>query len=191
MSRLPSTLTTKSESDHIISYLVNENQRTKISKKLEEKLERYEYCRDLLKQYGSRTKVVPIMRKKYNLSRSQAVSDIEETQYIFGATSKHNREFWVDILIGEIMKTKTFAISKRDARAAATADKNMIYVIEKFMGDDGVPAFENLQPVNVLLGFFPEQVNSQKLSDEEIEQAYKRLSKTKKKIELFADAQDV
>jgi hypothetical protein len=178
-----SLINNENEEDVLLTYLVSDKP-VKLTSKQEERLKRYETCVDLIKQYGSRNKVVPVLMKRYQITRRQAYRDFAATQNLFGATYNHEREFWIDIVLGEIQKTKSLAIMKKDGRAAAMADKNMLYTIERLMGDKEKLPFEEIQPAQILMGFFPENVNVEKMSEEDIEAAFKRLSKPKRKKDL-------
>ncbi|UZR95939.1 hypothetical protein [Chondrinema litorale] len=177
-------LSTKTDSDLIIEYLVTD-QAAELSPKLEEKLKRYQQIADLIHQYGSRNKVVPMAMKMFGIKRTQAHQDFFETQKIFGSRVNLNREFWIDVVLGQIMKTKDMAIKRKDSRAAAQADKNLVTAVEKLLGDKDTMSFDQIQPVNILMGFFPETTKVNQLSEQEIEQAYKQLSKTKRKIDIL------
>lgn len=186
---MPKLLTTQSDTDLLIAHLMGKG-KAPISPKLQEKMERLEHCADLIRQYGSRLKVIPMLTERYGISRSTAYQDFEDTQLVFGTTPRNSRAFWIDILLGMIVTDIENARTKKDYKALAAMQRNFIQLIAQ-MGEPENDAYEKIQPVNIMMGFFPEKTNVEKLSDEEIEAAFKRLSKAKRKANLLLDAQDV
>lgn len=152
-------LTTRSETDEIIAYLQfsgDTDKTPKLSKKLKEKLDRLYYCADLVKVYGSRYKVCPMLMKKFDISRATADRDFHDTQVVFGSTLKSSKDFWLDVLMGFMIETRTKALVKGDFRSVAQVEKNMKDAIKDLAGDKDTLPFDQVQPVQVMVGFFPE-----------------------------------
>ncbi|MFY0628695.1 MAG: hypothetical protein JXR07_20550 [Reichenbachiella sp.] len=163
-----STKTT--DEDKIVMYLQGKLKRTELSKKMEEKLNRYNHCADLIKKYGSRLKVVPMMVKKFNLpetsySEPQAYKDFNATQQIFGTTQQHNQQFWVDILLGQIMQNMKKARKAGDYKSVAAFTREMRTTIKELMGTADVIPYEKLVPPVPVVGFFPDSLNVNVPSD--------------------------
>ncbi len=148
-------LTTKqSDTDQLIHYLQG-NSEVILSPKLEELLKRYESCADLIKQWGSRHKVVPILMKRFGISTAQAYRDFSDCQEIFGSTPRSSKDFYLDILLGNITETRNKALLKQDFKTVAACDKNMLFTIQEYFQDESIP-WEKLQPQNIVMGWFPE-----------------------------------
>lgn len=173
-------LTTKTDEDIIKQHLISGGE-IPLSKSLQEKFERMDFCRDLIKKYGSRTRVAPQIMKMYGVSKAQAYRIFESTQDVFGTTQKTSREFWLDIILGYIMQDMQKASLKGDWRSVGVMQKNMIAAVEKLAGDkDSIP-FEKVQPPPIMIGFFPETLKVE-LPDDWEEQV-KKIIQPKRKID--------
>lgn len=151
-------LNTHSEVEQIIQYLQSGDKDVALSPDLEAILKRYTYCADLIKQYGTRLKVVKMMMTTYKYSQAQAYRDFENTSYVFGSTPRSSKDFYLDLLLGNIVETRTKALSREDYKAAAACDKNMLAVLQEYFKDQSIP-WEKVQPPNMIFGFFPELTN--------------------------------
>lgn len=175
-------LTTHTDTDKIIAFLQDNSGNVKLSKKLEEKLERFYRCSALIKQYGSRLKVCPMLEKEFGISKAQAYRDFSDTQQVFGESSKGSREFWLDIILGMMMETRKRAKDAGDNKTAAAVEKNMVSAVKDLLGDKENDAYENLQPVNIMMGFFPETLKTELPDD--LEDQIKNLLKPKRNSNL-------
>lgn len=183
-------LTTKTDNEKIIEFLIQDGDEIRLTKKLQEKLDRMDHCRDLIKQYGARTRVANILMKNYQISRAQAYRLFQDTQDVYGATQRTSREFWLDILMGFMIDDRQKALLKQDFRSVATIEKNMITAVEKLAGDKDTIPFEKVQPPQVIIGFFPETTKVELPDDWEAQ--VKQIIKPKRKIDqVMHDAQIV
>jgi hypothetical protein len=174
-------LTTKTDNEKIIEFLIQDGDDIRLSKSLQEKLERMDFCHDLIKKYGSRTRVAPQIMKMYGVSKAQAYRIFQDTQDVFGSTQKTSREFWLDILLGFMMESREKASKKGDFRSVAAIEKNMASAVEKLAGNkDSVP-FEKVQPPPIMIGFFPETLKVELPDD--WEDQVKKIIQPKRKID--------
>lgn len=181
-------LTTKTDNEKIIEFLVQEGDEIRISKKLQEKLERMDTCRDLIRKYGSRTRVANILVKSFSISRAQAYRLFQDTQDVFGSTQRTSREFWLDIILGFMMETREKALIKGDFRSAQATENNMAKAVEKLAGDKDTIPFEKVQPPQIMIGFFPETTKVELPDDWEAQ--VKQIIKPKRAIDqVMYDAQ--
>lgn len=161
------------DNDQIIAYLLGDVPANKLSKKLQLKLERLYACDNLIRQYGSRPRVIRMMitrftdeYKKINrtYSRRTAESDYSATQQIFGTLCKHDINYHVDILLERIAETRHLAKITQNATAMTRCDSNYKDTIKEFMGDKDVPDYEQIQ--------IPDQVF---IPDPKLLESYERL----------------
>jgi hypothetical protein len=181
-------LTTKTDNEKIIEFLLQEGDDINLSKSLQLKIERMDFCHDLIKKFGSRIRVAPQLMRKYDVSKAQAYRIFQDTQDVFGSTQRTSREFWLDILLGMMMESREKATLKGDFRSVQSIEKNMASAIEKLAGTKDAIPFEKIQPAPVILGFFPESMKVELPDD--WEDQVKQIIKPKRKIDQFAhDAQ--
>lgn len=182
-------LSTHTDEDKIIAYLQGDTKRKRLSPKLQQKYDRYRHCSDLIRRYGSRLKVVPMMEKEYGISYAQASRDFVNTQRIFATTQETNQAFWVDILIGMILEDRAKAIKNEDFRAAATMLRTFKETIKELVGPADVIPYEKLIPPKMVVGFFPETLNVDNPDNlDELIESFKKKIKTNT---VDIDAEDV
>jgi hypothetical protein len=154
-------LTTNSDVEDIQAYLAGKSN-AHLSEALAKRLKRLETARDLMAKYGSRKKVVGMLMRLTvytemgGISQATAYRDVEDAMDIFLPTARHSQEFYVDIAMEKVFETREKAVAAGDLRAAAAADKNIITLIEKFMGDKEAIDWSKVQPPRILVGFMPE-----------------------------------
>lgn len=186
---MPKLLNTHSDTDEIILYLQGESKK-ELSPKLLEKLERLETCAGLIRQHGSRHKVVRMMRNIFgkgnesDYSRATAYRDFEDTQLVYGQTPKHSRGMWLDILLGMMMESRKKALAAGDFRAVASIESNMQKTVKELMGDEKGDPYEGLEIPKPVVGFFPELTGIKLPPDEELWAIIEKLKKPKKTIDI-------
>ena len=87
-----------------------------------------------------------------------------------------------------MMDSREKASIKGDFKSVAAIEKNMASAIEKLAGDNKALPFEKVQPVPVMIGFFPELTKV--TLDADWEDQVKELIKPKRKIDrVITDAE--
>lgn len=170
-----------SDLDTITQYLLGKLPRTELSPALEEYIDRMYCCSDLIRTYGSRLKVTPLLMEKYNISRPTAMQLFERTQYIFGSTAKSSQAFYVDILFEDIKKGMNKALNAGDFRAYAQLTKQFADAIKEFTGSADALLYENFEMQQIVIGFFPEKFKVD--LPENLEEHLEKLKKAKSKKE--------
>lgn len=182
-------LTTKTDDELIIEHLLQDGDKKPLSAALQKRFEMLDTCRDFIQQYGSRLRVTKLLMSTFKISKAQAYRVFESTVFVFGSSQKSSsREFYLDIILGFIMDDRKKALLKQDYKSVAAMQKNMITAIEKLAGDSKALPFENVQPPQVMIGFFPELTKVQLPEDWEAQ--VKELIKPKRKIDrVISDAE--
>jgi hypothetical protein len=153
-------LNTHSDVDAIEAFL--NGREASLSPALQRKLKRLEIARDLLAKYGDRRVVVKQLQRLAMYtdmgadSQATAYRDCEDAFLIFKPMSRNSQDLYVDRVLGMAFETREKAIAANDFRAAAASEKNIITIIEKFMGDKEVIDWSKVQPPRILVGFMPE-----------------------------------
>lgn len=172
-----------SDIDKITAYLLGKMPRTDLSPALEEYIDKMYVCSDLVRQWGSRLKVVPILMTKYDISRPTALELFERTQYVFGSTAKSSQAFYVDILFEDIKKGMNKALKSGDMRSYAQLTKQFADAIKEFTGSADALLYENFEMQPIIIGFFPELFKGVDLPDN-LEEQIEKLKKGKSKKEM-------
>lgn len=174
-------LTTKNtDNEKLIWYLQGKLKRTDLSSKVEEKLDRIMQTSDLIRRYGSRMKVVPMLEKLFDISTPQAYRYFNDTQAVLATTEQHNQTFWVDILLGDIRENIKKAQLKGDYKSVTALIKIQKETIKELLGDADAAKYDELNPPVPVLGFFPEELKV-KMPDN-LDALINEFKKTKTKI---------
>lgn len=185
-------LTTQTDADQLILFLQGKK-KGELSPKLEEKLKRLSRTADLINAHGAKRKVCHMLVNIYKVldqdySLQTAYRDYDDAQLVFGATSSFNRDFALDLLIGQITETREMAKAKKDPKTMAACEKNMSTLIEKHFATKDAFPIEEIQPPVFLLGFYPEQTGIKVPLD--WEKRTQEIIKTKKRKSINFDASD-
>lgn len=169
--------------DLIVQYLIGNIE--KLSKPLLDKLERLHQFDAAIRQYGNRHKVIRLMVSKFkeeferSYSIRAAMADYEATEYVFGTSMKHNREYHIGLLLANIAETREVAKITKNAAAMARCDQNRMAVIEKFLGDKDTPIYEDLRIPTQIFTADPKALGIANMPDDEKLQAeLEKLRKT-------------
>ncbi|REE01121.1 hypothetical protein [Marinoscillum furvescens] len=199
IQKAPPKLLTIQNTDRelLVSYLRGNIPRAQLSPTLQTHVDRMYICADLIRKWGTRLRVEPMLIRYIKdatgstISRSTARNIFEDTQQIFSVTNQSNsQQFWVDILMGEIMATKKKAEAAEDYRAAVSALKVMKETIKELMGTMDASIYERIQPPKIILGYYPEELRVDKvLPDHELKKLIDKLTQ-KKRQKLYDQVEE-
>ena len=178
------------DADIIIAYL--QGYGDELDTRLLTKLERLEYIGNLIRLHGSKSKVVPMVIKKYDLFSMEAYRLYDETVEVLGSTCKHNRELSVQHNLDDLKALYRICLQYKDFKTAAAVQKNITYIIEKFFGDkDNDFDWSSVQPKQINIAFMPEQMNLLQLSEEDLQKQLRRFKAPAKKIiDISVESED-
>lgn len=169
--------------EKIVLFFQGKLQRTKLSPALDDKIEIMRQTAAWAKEYGSRNKVIPMMENAWGLSVSQAYKLYNETIRLFSTVNSQvdQRDFWVDVWLGETMDAIKRARKKGDYKSLASLLRQLKEGIKDFFGEKEVVDYEKLKPNPVILGFFPDLLDTDVPDDpEQLEALLARFKKKKK-----------
>lgn len=125
----------------------------------EQILERLYFCDAAIREHLSRSRVIPLMKKKFGIGERQAYQDYAATQEIFCMTIQKNKTYFIDVVLGMMAETRAKALAADDLKTVTACEANMIKAINSLTVDDDVAKFKDLQPVSITIGNFPTQIN--------------------------------
>lgn len=179
---------TTDENSLIMEYLFGKGN---LSDSLKYKLKLCIECKDLIRQYKSRLKVIPILMNGYEITEKKAYEIYQDTEIIFNVDKKDKRNFHIDILMADIAETRNKAMAAKDFKTVAACDKNYHNLLKDFFGTEERPDYSKLQPVQVNIGFYPEILGTNLPSPRELEKLSLQLMKVKSSKINVSDAEDV
>lgn len=176
------------DDDIIVQYLQgNMDDRYKPSKKIQGKIDEMTTCHHLYKKYGSRRKTVMMMVAIQGWSEKKAYTVWNRMNKIYPVVTHHDQKLSLDILLEQIQELYD---DTDDDKVKAQLLKQKGELIRDQMGSADVSLYERIQPPQVILGFFPEQLKTD-MSDKSSEEKLKIVEKfktAKRKEAEFEDA---
>ncbi len=121
-------LTLQTDTDKLRSYLNGEVE-AELSAALQSKLERIDYCRQLIAEYMPEYKIVSQLVAHFRINRNQAYNLLYETKIVYNP-----QKIRLEKLLENIGKTRHMAEMKQDLKALTACDKNEAYLIKEFFG---------------------------------------------------------
>lgn len=142
------------EADQIVAYLQTKD--VDLPEALKTKLERYEFIRDLRGKFSRNSDIIPMVRTKFGISKTQAYKDIHEMEYIFGKSEKSNKDFERAFLLECSRKNIQIAFNSKNTEVITKA----LLAHAKISGvdtDDGdLPDYSKLEQHNYYINL-PDQ----------------------------------
>jgi hypothetical protein len=161
--------THKSDDDAILMHLQGKLERTDLSDKVQEQVDHMLECEKLIRKYVSRSKVVPMIQKLFDISWATGSRVYDRTQRLFGESSIKNQQFWADHALEGVVEDIRLARIAKDWRSVASLRKIQVDIIEKLMGSGDAALYDNIQPPTVVIAFMPGSMKVDKLpSDKEL-----------------------
>ena len=179
----------------IIQYYKGEP--VKLNSIQELKSKRWVSCKELIHKYVNQNTVVKYQAKTFEISYETALKDYHATLEVFNTTTElQPRNFWIQHLLGEVQQNIREAREAGDLDVVAKEHKNMIAILKEFFSDQEKPDYSKLQPVTILMGFFPEITGIEQMPEQELQLQIQNLMKIKQNKSAgndddFEDAQEV
>ncbi|SDK35137.1 hypothetical protein SAMN05421823_102529 [Catalinimonas alkaloidigena] len=172
--------------EQVIAYMQQPATLT-LTGKLQEKLERWDCCDNLIRQYGRYSTVVEMLMKKFGCSKATAYRDIQATEQVFGSINRTQKEYWRMILREMMLETRDLAKQNEDLRTMTAAEKNLMQLMQLDQQDPELPDYSELQPADITLGFFPELLKVELPEEKELKRQIAKLKEVKRKTNLNVD----
>ena len=141
--------------DKIAGYLQGEIKT--ISPVLLERLEKIDVADVCLRNGNPPKRVAAILMKRFKgTSRASAYRYINDAKYVYGSTSKTDREYWRSIIVENILETRRRAMADGNYKIAAACDANLIKATGVDRDDPEMPDFGKIQPPIQIIQLDPE-----------------------------------
>ncbi len=166
--------------DVLVQFLMNKLERTDLTDKLQEYVENMRTCAKLIRKYGSRLKVEPMLEKLFAISPRTARTLYDRTTRLYRKDQPPlDREFWIDIHLGDVRKGIKKALKDGDIKAYASLMRIQHEIIKDFMGTNDAAMYEQFEMPELELAFTPEIFKNNSLP-EDLDAQIEKLKKSKK-----------
>jgi hypothetical protein len=173
--------------DQIIQYMQDDSGSVELSPDLKRHYDAMMKCDDLIRQYGSKSKVIPMLQKMLDVSRTTANIIFAETQTAFGSTAKYKKHYWVPVVMDWLADARNRAIIAKDFKSLAHIIRSMVELMKQMPGD-----LEDAKPSTIIniLQYKPHSLGIQDLNDDELEKLKKEVMNPKKKHNIIIETEE-
>ncbi len=148
-------LNQQSDLDKIILHLQGKLKgKYELSSALEQKLKDMSDCRDLIRLYASRIKVVAMLVEQ-GKSKTTAERLYSDTLTVFNTTQTSHRDFWIDVVMGQIFETRRKALAEGNLKVVAACEANVIRTIELMTDAKDAELYDRLIVPRIVVKFDP------------------------------------
>lgn len=127
-----------------------------LSDELQAKFDKIDFCRKQIEKNKAKYLIVKELQTEFSISHVAAYAIYRETDEVFDI-----REILIQKLRERTQIAFEAAKTKQDTLGMNKAIENEMKMIEKFYGDKETNDLENLQPVDVTIGHYPELMNKE------------------------------
>lgn len=174
-----------SDYSKILAWYQDTTDSVRLSPREEKTRDRMDFCDNLIRKYGARSQVIPMLIRKFSepgheMSRKTAYQIYNMTELAFGSSSRASKDYWRDVLTDMAGELREQALLKGDLRTAAEC----LNIMGKFRRlDKEDPAEEEkLQlPQTVIIQFQRHSLGLQSISEDEAKLILEEVLKPKRK----------
>lgn len=178
--------TTRTDVDVHIGILTGEIELKKCSQALQDQHARLRQCRDYIREYEGRSKVVPMMMNDFQISEAQAYRDYNDAISVFNSVSKsEGLDMYVDHTLSDLKEVYRKALAAKDYRSAVSALKEKVRIMKDFFGTNEKRIYDELQNPVVITRYIP----NENLPEDWRARAEKIIERKKRKTLDISDAE--
>lgn len=178
----------QSDTDDIIRYLQDVSGEVAIAPELQEKLDRCNFCDDLIRKYGAMSKVVPMLMKQYKASLPIARAIYRDTTIIFNSNGKQQKDYWRNWQAEKLKRAFVLALREKDYKAVSMLSKELRLLLLLNEHEEDPIDYSKVELKQVIIGFFPELTGNVEI--ENLEYEIQKLTKPKRKNNIPAEDVD-
>ncbi len=143
----------KTDIERLTDYLVSNDEDKVLPPKLQQKLERVNFCDEQLRKLQTRKQVANMIMKRFDVGETKAYNIIAETQAIYGVAGNFNKEYSRIVLYEKVLQLAVKAEKAGDFKAAAALIDKAYKIAGLDKSDSGAPAMP--LPVQINYVFDP------------------------------------
>lgn len=180
-------LTKQTETDQIREYFAmppEEQEKYILSNTIERKLVMIEMVKHHIAMDDMKSKILEILMHHFEISMRHAANIYDLTVILFDPV-----EIKMEMLLRDIRKTQILAEAKQDSKGKAAAEKNKLVALRMYSELTQKQSISTVSPI-ILLGFFPELVMQEDVTEEEL-MAFVEKERNSRKQVLLAEETEV
>lgn len=180
-------LTKQTETDQIRQYFAmpaEEQEKYILTNTIERKLVMIEMVKHHIAQDDMKSKILEILMHHFDISMRHAANIYDLTVILFDPV-----EIKMEMLLRDIRKTQILAEAKQDSKGKAAAEKNKLIALKMYSEMTPKQSVSTVSPI-ILLGFFPELVMQEDVTEEEL-MAFVEKERNSRKQVLLAEETEV
>lgn len=187
--RKQSVYTTLNDLHTLIAWYQDTEGTITLTPKQEELRGMIDFCDNLIRKYGGRSKVIPMLEKHFGIPKDKAERIYAHTQTALNSQPKATKDYWRDVATDWASEYRDRAITEGNLKAEGDAIKILLKVR---MLDQLDPEEETqeMPPQTIIIQYQPNTLGLTELSEEEARALLKEVMKPKRKSNINLDIED-
>lgn len=175
---------------NIIAWYQDTENKVRLSPSQEKYQERVDVTDNLIRKYGGRSRVVPMLMKQFGIKKRTAEDLYNHTQTILNSQPRQTKDYWRDVATDWASEYRDRAILKGNLKAEGDAIK-VLMKVRMLDQEDIEDKPTEMLPQVVIIELQANSLGLTALSEDEANKLLKEVMKPKRKINLNMDIDDV
>jgi hypothetical protein len=171
--------------DQIIKYYQDETGTYQLTPRQEKKREQLDFCDNLIRNYGSKIRVIPMLMKKFDITKAAADKLYSDTQKAFASVHSHTKPYLLSVAFDWISDARNRAILAGDNKSLAHIVRTLVEHLKHIPNGDG----EGAKIVQYIFQYKAHSLGVHELTDQEVEELKNKILKPKKHNNLIIKAE--
>lgn len=164
----------------VIAWYQDTTDTVKLSPQEEELRDRMDFCDNLIRKFGARSIVCPMLIRKYGFGKKRAYEIYNHTQLAFGSRSREGKEYWRDVITDMASQTREMALLKGNLPVATECLK-IIVKVRRLDKEEVEEEPVGVMPQTVIINYQQNNLGLVQLSDDEAQALLAEVLKPKAK----------
>jgi hypothetical protein len=173
----------------LIAWYQDTENSVRLTPKQEELRTRIDFCDNLIRKYGGRSKVVPMLEKHFHIPKETAERIYGQTQTALNSQPKATKDYWRDVATDWASEYRDRAILEGNLKAEGDAIKIMMKV-RMLDREDTEDAAADMPPQTIIIQFQPNTLGLSEITEDEARRLLKEMMKPKRTNNLNLDIEE-
>ncbi len=187
--RQKSVYTTLNDLHTLIAWYQDTEGTIKLTPKQEELRDMIDFCDNLIRKYGGRSKVVPMLEKHFGIPKDKAERIYAQTQTALNSQPKATKDYWRDVATDWAAEYRDRAIIEGNLKAEGDAIK-ILMKVRMLDQEDPEEKEAPMPPQTIIIQFQPNSLGLTELTEDEARKLLKEVMKPKRKSNIDLDIED-
>jgi hypothetical protein len=173
----------------LIAWYQDTTDSIRLTPKQEEMRNRIDFCDNLIRKYGGRSKVIPMLEKHFRIGKDKAERLFNHTQTALNSQPKATKDYWRDVVSDWASEYRDRAILEGNLKAEGDAVKIMMKV-RMLDREDAQNAIPEMPPQTIIIEFQQHTLGLTEISEDEARLLLKEMMKPKRTHNIPLDIEE-